>query len=299
MPVALPICGGVHQNVTDRRIEPGGSANFLVAARNLGIDVAAAGTVGDDVYGAQILAPLRAHDVDVSQVVVLPGSTSTLVLTLTDRQSGEHVFIGHYGDGPDMPYPAGLDAKIEQADAVFLSGYTLVEKRIVAMTSRAVETARSLDKPVYMDVGPLLQLADQKLVEWALQRTSVLFLTGDEAALVAREAQNYADLLRHGPQIAVVKRGPQGCLIVSRDEWIEVPAFRVDHLVDTVGAGDNFDAAFMAGMLSGLDRRDCARLANAMGAATAQKIGAGTNAPTCAELMAIFERAGETINFRC
>ena len=246
-----------------------------------------------------ILAPLRERGVDVSQVVVVPGSTTTLVLTLTDQQSGEHVFIGHYGDGPDVPYPAGLDAKIDQADAVFLLGYTLVEKRVVAMTLRAMEYAGSLHKPVYLDAGPLLRLADQKLVEWALQHTYLLFLTDDEAALVSHDVQNYADLLKHGPQVAVVKHGAQGCMIVSRDEGIEIPAFRVDRIVDTVGAGDYFDAAFMAGMLRGLDLRDCARLANAMGAATTQKIGAGTNAPTCAEVMAIFERAGETINFRC
>jgi 2-dehydro-3-deoxygluconokinase len=142
-------------------------------------------------------------------------------------------------------------------------------------------------------------LADREQVQWVLKRTFLLFLTGDEAALVSQEAQSYTDLLRLGPQIAVVKRGHLGCMVVSRDGWIEVPAFSVERLMDTVGAGDNFDAAFMAGMLNRLELRDCARLANAMGAATTQKIGAGTNAPTCAEVMAILEQAGEKINFPC
>ncbi len=125
------------------------AANFIVAARNLGIEVSAAGAVGDDAYGAQILAPLRERGVDLSSVVVTPGSTSTIVITLTDRQSGEHVFLGNYGEGPEIPYPKGLDARIDQADALFLSGYTLVEKRIVPMTLRAVEYAHKRDKPIY------------------------------------------------------------------------------------------------------------------------------------------------------
>jgi ribokinase len=300
MPVRLPIRGGEHQNLPDRRTEPGGSANFIVAARHLGLAVSAAGAVGDDAYGAQILAPLRERGVDLSSVVVTPGSTSTIVITLTDRQSGEHVFLGHYGEGPEIPYPKELDAKIDQADALFLSGYTLVEKRIVPMTLRAIDYAHKRDKPITMDVGPLFKLADELHVKWVLKHVYLLFLTADEASLVTKHDERaYADLLLEGPKFAVVKAGAQGCMIVTRDGWFQVPAFKMDHVVDTVGAGDTFDAAFVAGLINGLEMRECALLANAMGAASTQKVGAGTNAPTCAEVMAVLEKAGEKINFTC
>jgi sugar/nucleoside kinase (ribokinase family) len=302
MPARFPIRGGEHQNLPERRIEPGGSANFIIAARNLGIEVSAAGAVGDDVYGTQILAPLRARGVDVSHVDVSPGSTSTIVVTLTDREGGEYVFLGNYGEGPDIPYPAGLDAQIEQAGALFLSGYTLVEKRIVPMTLRAVEYAHQLDKPIYMDVGPLFKLADEEHVKWVLKHVHLLFLTADEASLVThekRQEQTYADLLLEGPKFAVVKMGAQGCMIITRDWWFQVPAFQVDQVVDTVGAGDTFDAAFVAGLINRLEMRECALLANAMGAASARKIGAGTNAPTCAEMMAVLEQTREKVDFTC
>jgi sugar/nucleoside kinase (ribokinase family) len=302
MPARFPVRGGEHQNLPERRIEPGGSANFIIAARNLGIEVSAAGAVGDDVYGTQILAPLRARGVDVTHVVVSPGSTSTLVVTLTEEKSGEHVFLGSYGDGPEIPYPKGLDARIEQADAVFLSGYTLVEKRIVPMTLRAVDYAHQLGKPIYLDAGPLWKMADDEHVKWVMQHVYLLLLTADETALVTNEEhheQAYADLLLAGPTFAVVKAGPEGCMIVTRDWWFQVPGFPVDRMVDTVGAGDTFDAAFMAGLLSGLEMRECALLANAMGAASTQKVGAGTNAPTCAEVMAVLDKAGEKVDFTC
>jgi sugar/nucleoside kinase (ribokinase family) len=300
MPVRLPIRGGEHQVPADRRTEPGGSANFMIAARNLGLEVTAAGAVGADAYGELILTALRERGVDVSPIMVTPGSVSTIVITLTDRHSGEHVFLGHYGEGPEAPYSEGLDAKIEQADAVFLSGYTLVEKRIVPMALRAVEYAHKLHKPVYMDAGPLLTIADQERVKWVLKRTHLLFLTEEEMPHMTKGVSHqeaYAELLLQGPTLAVVKCGPQGCIIVTRDGWSEVPAFQVDQVVDAVGAGDNFDAAFMAGMLNGLEVRESARLANAMGAANTQKVGAGTNSPTRAEVMAILEAAGEKIDF--
>jgi sugar/nucleoside kinase (ribokinase family) len=301
MPVTFPVVGGVHQQVTDRRIEPGGAANTIITALRLGLDVSLAGAVGSDIYGEQILAPLRAAGANLDQVVVVPGA-STLVVTLTDRASGEHVFIGHYGESEEMPYPDGLDDLIQRADAVFLSGYTLVEQRIVAMALRALDQAVATNTPITMDVGPLLEMADQAHIRYVLQHTHVLFLTDDEARLITQDRTGrdaYAGLLALGPEMVVIKRGPQGCLIVSADHWLEVPAFAVDQVVDTVGAGDAFDAAFIAGMLHGLSLRECALLANATGAASTRKVGSGTNAPTCDDIMAVLHAAGETINFSC
>lgn len=302
MAVTLPVLPGQHQQPSERRTEPGGAANTIITALNLGLDVSVSGTVGADVYGEAILAPLRARGANLDCVSALPGSESTLVITLTDQASGEHVFVGHYGSGPDLPYPDGLDTHIAAADAVFMSGYTLVEKRIVAMALHAVEQAVRTQTPIFMDVGPLLDMADQASVARVLQHTHVLFLTEDESPLVVDGVSGpdaYARLLALGPEIVVLKRGARGCAVLTRETRLDVPAFPVAQIVDTVGAGDAFAAAFIAGVLHGLPLRECARLANATGAATTQKAGSGTNAPTCAEVMAVFENAGETIDFAC
>lgn len=302
MPVTFPVRGGMHQQVTDRRIEPGGAANTVIAALRLGLDVSLAGAVGSDVYREEILRPLRAAGANLDHVIVMPHTESTLVVTLTDRASGEHVFIGHYGTSEEMPYPPGLDHVIAQADAVFLSGYTLVERRVVAMALRALDRAVDTGVPIFMDVGPLLKMADQVHIRRALESTHMLFLTADEAQLVTQGRtgpEAYAEILTLGPRHAVIKRGPQGCMIVTSDWWLDVPAFAVDQVVDTVGAGDVFDAAFIAGMLQGLSMRECALLANATGAASTRKIGSGTNAPTYEEVMAVLAEAGETVNFSC
>lgn len=301
MPVTLPVRGGEHQAPAWRRTEPGGAANTIVTALNLGLAVAVTGTVGDDIYGAAILDPLRARGANLDHVLIMPGSDSTLVLTLTDPVSGEHVFIGHYGGGPEMTYPPGLDATIAQADAVFFSGYSLVEERIRRAVLRALDSAHRAGKPIYMDAGPLLTLADQQQVSWALARTGTLFLTEDETALVAgpQAVHDYAGLLARGPHTLVIKRGARGCTILDASGALDVPAYPVAQIVDTVGAGDAFDAAFIAGRLAGLSPRDCGRLANATGAAAIQKVGAGTNAPTRAEIWQVIAEAGERLEWPC
>jgi 2-dehydro-3-deoxygluconokinase len=58
--------------------------------------------------------------------------------------------------------------------------------------------------------------------------------------------------LRMGPKLVVMKCGPHGSIGFYRDQTVEVPAFHVDKIVDTVGAGD----AFAAGLLSVLLNED-------------------------------------------
>jgi sugar/nucleoside kinase (ribokinase family) len=126
-------------------------------------------------------------------------------------------------------------------------------------------------------------------------------MTEDEVPLVSEGVTGeaaYEQLLAAGPQLVVVKRGASGCLLATPDMRDDVPGFTAK-VVDTVGAGDCFDAAFIAGRLHGLSLHDSALLANATGAASVQKMGAGRNAPTCAEVKAILSSAGVGLEFPC
>ncbi|MDQ3225182.1 MAG: PfkB family carbohydrate kinase, partial [Chloroflexota bacterium] len=73
-------------------------------------------------------------------------------------------------------------------------------------------------------------------------------------------------------------RGADGCLVATVGEMLRVPGFSVE-VVDTVGAGDSFAPAFIAGWIRGGSLRDSATLANAMGALTVTQRGAGTRIP--------------------
>ncbi|MBN1201863.1 MAG: carbohydrate kinase family protein [Anaerolineae bacterium] len=301
LPVQLPIRAGEFQEPTQRRVEPGGAANFMIAARRLGLDVYAAGTVGDDCFGKQIVDVLKRERIDISYVVSMPGSTSTLVIALTDPATGEHTFIGHYGSGGDVSYPGRLDRRIDKSDALFLAGYTLAEERVVPMARRAVECALDANVPVLLDVGPFMATVPPDLIRWVVERAHIMLMTDDEVPFAAGGQSGeaaYRTLLNQGPSTLVIKHGPGGCSLVTADGLEHVPGFDVE-VVDTVGAGDCFAGAFTAGLLRGLDLFDAAQLANAMGAAVVQRVGAGSNAPTCADVLAILRRAGIESGFSC
>lgn len=301
LPVTLPVVGGKHQEPAFRRVEPGGAANFLFAARHMGLQVTAAGAVGADAFGQLILDALRDADVDTTHIVTPSGSTTTLVIALADIDSGEHTFLGHYGSGPDVSYPEGLDATLSEADALFVMGYTFAEKRIVPLALRALERAKEIGLPVYLDVGPFMAAVSPDLVPQITAHADLILMTEEEVGLVCDGCtgdEAYAALLERGPHTLIVKQGASGCVIVTPDGQTRVPGYPAE-VVDTIGAGDCFAGAFLAGRLNGLDLVDAAKLANAMGAATVQKAGAGSNAPTCAEVMDILARAGERLDFPC
>jgi sugar/nucleoside kinase (ribokinase family) len=92
-------------------------------------------------------------------------------------------------------------------------------------------------------------------------------LTGVSAATEACKA-----LLDMGPEVAALKRGAEGCTIITKDQQIDAPAFTVE-AVDPTGAGDCFDAGFVVGLLEGLPLEEVGKLANACGALGATRKG--------------------------
>jgi sugar/nucleoside kinase (ribokinase family) len=73
-----------------------------------------------------------------------------------------------------------------------------------------------------------------------------------------------------------VKLGGEGCVLDDGRNSVHVPAFPVQRVVDTTGAGDSFLAGIIAAHLHGMDLERMARFANAVGSCCVQALGAST-----------------------
>src|SRR5690554_6995935 len=121
-----------------------------------------------------------------------------------------HTFLGHYGSGPDVSYPEGLDATLSEADALFVMGYTFAEKRIVPLALRALERAKEIGLPVYLDVGPFMAAVSPDLVPQITAHADLILMTDEEVGLVCDGCtgdEAYAALLERGPHTVIVKQG--------------------------------------------------------------------------------------------
>lgn len=274
----LPILPYQHGWAEGIAVEPGGAGNTLVAARRVNLSVATLSAVGNDMYGIELLAVLRAEGVDVS-CVAETGAT-VLCIVLADKL-GQHVYLGVKGDAAHGPVPATWHDVIRGARAFLTNGYTMLDYPGPEAIFAAIDVAREARVPVYFDFGPSVESISGEIGERAMAMADVLLLTEEEAGFLCagKSREEMArSLLGYGPSMVVLKLGAEGCLVTTDAQTVRHPGFPVQ-VVDTVGAGDAFSAAFIAGCLRGGSLYNCAALANAMGALTVTQRGAGTRIP--------------------
>jgi fructokinase len=113
----------------------------------------------------------------------------------------------------------------------------------------------------------------REIIEASLARADILKLSEEELQVIAAmfslgggdEAVLRKLMVRHSLDMAVLTRGPSGCLLLSQDECIALPGIACS-VVDTIGAGDAFTAATTLGRLLGKPLDAIAEHANRLAA---------------------------------
>jgi sugar/nucleoside kinase (ribokinase family) len=281
VPVArLPLMPNQHGWADGIFVEPGGAGNVLVAARRMNLHTAALGHLGGDHYGEAMREMLEAEGVETRHIALCQDRKTVLCMVLADTAS-QHVYLGIKDDQGLWPFPEAWPALIREARALYSDGYTLRDVLPPDDILAAFATARAAAVPIFFDPGPSVEFVPRPTLEGVMAAADVLLVAEPEAAFLypGDELETMARaLLALGPRLVVLKVGAEGCLLATADGVTHVPGFAVP-VVDTVGAGDSFAAAFIAGWLRGGTPRECAVLANALGALVATQRGAGTRIP--------------------
>lgn len=300
--VRLPINADNHQMSPTLLLEPGGACSTILAARNLGMDVAALGAVGADFQGRMLREIMAQAGVDTSALQAPAGSATTTVIALADQAGGGHVFLGAYGAGPDATLTEASREQLESADAVFVPGYSLVDARLRPLIDGLLTYLKGSPTPLYVDVGPFMDQLDNAEMQRILGLTDVLLLTEDEIPFVSGgggDLEACRGLLdRYPSMLIVLKLGQMGCRLMTPEIDIRCPGFRTP-VVDTIGAGDTYAAAFIWARLQGYALADCGTIANAMGAVSVTKAGGGAAAPTLSEIQALLNKHKTGIQLSC
>lgn len=99
-----------------------------------------------------------------------------------------------------------------------------------------------------------------------------------------------------GAKTVVIKLGSHGAYVRTEKEAYSVEGFKVEKVIDTVGAGDGFAVGMISGRLEGLSLRDCVKRGNAIGAIQVQHISDNEGLPTREELEAFISSEGKIVN---
>jgi len=96
-------------------------------------------------------------------------------------------------------------------------------------------------------------------------------------------------LREKGARRVVLKLGKEGCLVANESEVFRVPSLATE-IVDTTGAGDCFDAGFIAGLANGLGDAAATKVGAAAAAACIRHVGGAVGIPKYSELLKSMER---------
>jgi len=272
---------------------PGGApANVAVALRRLGVPSAFCGAVGDDPFGARLRQVLQADAVDIGNLRVIPGESTTLAFAWKNERGDGHFRIVRLADVLLSEFDVE-QAAIASRAAIIIGSVALTESPSRDAIYRAVELASDAGVPVCFDVNmrpSLWESAAQarEICRPVLDRTTILKLSVDDADVLFG--------LRDPAQIFAAQVGSDAVRLLTdgaRGAWFRndlggvehVPAFPIEPIEPT-GAGDAFMAAVVSRYLSSqrAPSRADIEFASAAGAITATRIGANESLPTRAEI---------------
>ncbi|HEX2180921.1 MAG TPA: sugar kinase [Rubrobacteraceae bacterium] len=293
MVLGVPARPGRLRHAASLELKIGGAeSNLAIALSRLGLSAGWMSLLGDDEPGQLVLDRVRGEGVDTSRVRRVRDLPTGLYLR---EQVGPDARVYYYRKGsaastlaPETFGPGDLAG----ADFLHLTGITpALSEECGAFTLWA---AREAEARVSFDVNYRSKLwgpeEARSFVEEILPSVDLLFVGDDEArALWGRDDEGLVrELAAAGPREVVLKLGKEGSLALVEGRLISQPAFPVEE-VDPVGAGDAFDAGYLAGHLWNLAPEERLRVANAMGALSVATLGDYEGLPDRGELWAFLE----------
>jgi sugar/nucleoside kinase (ribokinase family) len=275
---------GQHETLVDSADLTIGSscAIFACGAARLGLRVAIIGIVGKDLFGDFMLVEMQRRAVDTSPVIVDPSCSTGLSVILNRGQ--DRAILTHMGSIDALQASHVTDDLLKTSRHLHVASYflqTALQPGLPGLFRRA----RSLGLTTSLDtnwdpaekwtgVQSLLDLTDLFLPNAAEAQALTGMPDAGAAAL---------SLAQHAGSVAV-KQGAQGALAARGNFLVQVDAIPA-RVVDTVGAGDSFDAGFLYGFLDNWPIERCLILGTVCGTISTQSAGGTTGQATLDEAM--------------
>jgi sugar/nucleoside kinase (ribokinase family) len=285
----VPAFGQAERIVEEATLTVGGSGAILACgAARLGLRVAICGVVGDDLFGRYLREELTRHGVNTRGLVTDPVRPSGL--TVVFSLPGDRAMLTAIGTAADLR--AGL-----------IDPELLASARHVHVSSYFLQRALQPDLPEIFDAVHASGGSTSLDPNWdpdggwdaglnaLLPRVDVFLPNAMEAMSIAHisDLDDAMGRLRAMASMVVVKRGPDGAMASTTGETAVVRAMP-GRVLDTTGAGDSFDAAFLAAWLADMPLRRCLEIGNACGVLSTRSPGGTDGQPSMDEVLETLER---------
>ncbi len=279
-----PAFGQAEKLVDEATLTVGGSGAITACgAARLGLRVAFCGVVGDDAFGRFMRDELLSRGVDVAGLRVDPTRPTGVTVVLSRGQ--DRAILTHPGtiatfEATDVDAAVLRDARHVHVSSVFLQ--IALMPGLPGLFDAAHEAGATTSVDPNWDPT---ERWDGGLAD-VLPRTDVFVPNETEVRRIAGvpDVNEAARRLAESTGVVVVKMGAEGAFAVHADaEPVRVTG-RAVRAVDSTGAGDSFDAGFLAATLEGRSLADALAFAAACGALSTRASGGVDAQPTWEEV---------------
>ena len=266
----------------------GDALNEAVALSRLGSRADLISLVGGDEAGERVLRFLKTNGVKTDHVRVCPGLDTGVNIVLVDEKGERHFLTNPFSslrklsENEILPF-AGEMGEIVSFASMFVS--PLLD--IPAMERVFSKIKEKPERILVVDFTTAKK--HETLEELSCLFPYIDYLLPNEAELASLTGEkdtkkNLERALRLGAKCIVLKRGGKGCTICKEEEYMDIPAYPVEKVIDTTGAGDCFAAGFLHGLSAGMSLKECAALGCAAASCSVEAAGATDGVRSLAEV---------------
>ena len=262
----------------------GDAVNESIALSDMGHKAAIACGVGADLAGNLLRTELAKRGVDTSEISVMKSLTTPIAQLVVHQDGGRHSInsratmlegylpdpqMAHMRDAKIVSFASLFRAPLDQADEVRRLMLAAKEAGALISADTKLPTFREIRLEELSDVWPLVDYIFPNEKEAA-------YHTGipEDGRNKEEHFRRMTEVFRgYGVKNVIIKAGADGCYINNADGFVHLPALPVE-VVDSTGAGDNFVAGFLSGVLRGENIIACAERGRDRAAQCISRMGA-------------------------
>ena len=292
--------GALHEVSQFSRELAGAETNVAIGLARLGLSAGWASKLGNDAFGRFVIERLKSENVNIDHVW-FDDKYSTGFQLKSKVLEGDPV-VQYFRKGSAASHLNKTDFKEEYflaAKHMHMTGIPLaISEEAREFANHALAFMKKNGRTVSFDTNlrPSLWSSQEEMTkhinEAAFQADYVLpGITEGETLTGYKDPCDIASFyLEKGVKLVVIKLGGEGAFYKTASEEGTVPGFKVEKIIDTVGAGDGFVVGVISGLIDGLTIKESVIRGNAIGSLAVQAPGDNDGYPTKEKLLAYIKK---------
>ncbi|MBK8807315.1 MAG: adenosine kinase [Bacteroidales bacterium] len=251
-------------------VSGGSAANTINSLAALGANSAYIGKIGKDEFGAFFKSDMLNNGV---KPMLLESETITGRAVALISKDSERTFATYLGAAVELQSSDLTLDMFKTYNYVHLEGYLAFNQELI---EHALKLAKEAGCKISIDMASfnVIEAMPDFMKRIVKQYVDIVFLNEEEAkSFTGKEPREAVDEVAEVCEIAVVKVGKNGSYIKKGNEFYQVPAIKATAL-DTTGAGDNYAAGFLYGLLNNQPLPVCGAIGSLLGGKVIEVIGA-------------------------